>query len=74
MAACSCWLSEDISELLSDWAVITLTMTLASPNRTMSPMMSLPLMVRSDSTAASRSPAAWPVRIRAGHQPAGFRT
>ena len=38
--------SEDISELFSDWAVTTLTTTLASPNRTTSPMISLPLMVR----------------------------
>ena len=54
VAACTCWFSDPLSELFSDRAVITLTMTLASPNRTSSPMMSLPLMVRSDSTAARR--------------------
>ena len=48
-------MSDDISELLSDWAVITLTMMLARPNSTTSPTMSLPLMVRSDSRAASRA-------------------
>ena len=42
----TCERSEDISELLSDWAVTTLTTALASPNRTTSPMISLPLMVR----------------------------
>jgi hypothetical protein len=43
-----------MSELLSDWVVTTLTTTLASPNSTTNPMMSLPLMVRNDSTAAHR--------------------
>ena len=59
-------LSEDISELLSDWAVTTLTTTLASPNRTTSPMISLPLMVRYDSTLAHRASRPWGRAARAG--------
>jgi hypothetical protein len=57
VAACSWSLSDDISELLSDCAVTTLIATLARANRTTSPMMSLPLMVRKDSTLASRASA-----------------
>ena len=57
-------LSDDISELFSDWAVTTLTMMLASPNSTTSPTMSLPLMVRGDSTR--RQPAR-PMHLRGGH-------
>ena len=55
VAACSCAVSEDVSELLSDWAVTRLTTALARPNSTTSPMMSLPLMVRKDSTCAHRA-------------------
>ena len=57
-------LSDDISELFSDWAVTTLTMMLAAPSSTTSPTMSLPLMVRSESTAASRRA---PMHVRGGH-------
>ena len=63
--------------MFSDWAVITLTTTLASPNRISRPTMSLPLMVRSDSVAArrvSRRGRGAELPIPAGHQPAGFST
>ena len=50
----TCVRSEDISESFSDCAVTTLTTALASPNSTTNPMMSLPLMVRKDSTPAHR--------------------
>ncbi len=50
----------------------TLTTALASPNSTTSPMMSLPLMVRKDSTPAHRRSR---VAVRArGIQLAGFST
>ena len=55
VAACSCWFSEDISDWLSEWSVTTLTATLATPNSRASPMMSLPLMVRSENKPASRA-------------------
>src|SRR5580693_1142029 len=51
----TCVRSEDISESFSDCAVTTLATALASPNSTTSPMISLPLMVRKDSTPAHRA-------------------
>ena len=74
VAVCSCWFSEDISDWLSEWSVTTLTATLATPNSSASPMMSLPLMVRSENKAASRASPPRRRSGRPGHQPAGFST